>query len=95
MEAIEATGTKVVAISYDPADKIKEFADANKIAFPLLADPDSATIARFGLLNKDGYAYPGTYLIDTSGVVRDALFLDDYKVRHSTDELIQAASKLK
>lgn len=94
MKEIEATGTRVVAISYDPADKIAAFAKSSKIEFPLLSDPDSATIKRYGLLNKDGYAHPGTYIIDKEGVIRDALFLEAYQNRHTNAELIQAASEL-
>ncbi|MBL4633829.1 MAG: peroxiredoxin family protein [Kofleriaceae bacterium] len=95
IKEIEATGIRVVAISYDPADKLAAFARSKKIEFPLLADPDSATIKSYGLLNKDGYAHPGTYLIDKKGIIRKALFLKAYQNRHSNATLIEAASELK
>ena len=67
------------------------------ITFPLLSDPDSKTIRAYGLLNKEakgraeGIPYPGTMLISADGVIRAKLFVDGYKDRHSTDELIKAA----
>jgi len=96
IKEIEATGIRVVAISYDPADKLAAFAESNQIEFPLLADPESATIKSYGLLNEkgEGFAHPGTYLIDKKGVIKDALFLDAYQNRHTNAQLIEAASAL-
>lgn len=41
----------VAAISYDRPDVLAKFAAERGIEFPLLSDPDSAVIKRFGLLN--------------------------------------------
>ena len=88
---------RVVAISYDPVDVLAKFAEERKITFPLLSDPDSKTIKAFGILNKEatgkaaGVPYPGTFIIDSKGVVRAKVFLDGYRQRHTTDELIKAA----
>jgi peroxiredoxin len=107
LKAIEAAGVKVVGISYDPVDVLKGFADKRKITFPLLSDPDSKVIAAYALKNKEtegkkmgkidlyGVPYPGTLIVDTDGMVRAKLFVDGYKDRHSTDELVKAASGLK
>lgn len=98
---------KVVGISYDSVDVLKEFAEKKKIAFPLLSDPESKTIIAYSLKNKetagkkfgkvdlDGIPYPGTLLVDKEGVIRAKLFVDGYKDRHSVDELVKAAERLK
>ncbi|MDA1229317.1 MAG: redoxin domain-containing protein [Planctomycetota bacterium] len=98
---LEAAGIRVIAISYDSVEVLAKFASDKKIAFPLLSDNDSLVIKSFGILNKEasgrtaGIPYPGTYLIDSMGVIRAKLFLDGYKQRHATDALIEAAAELK
>jgi peroxiredoxin len=98
---IQATGTAVVAISYDPVDALAKFADKRQITFPLLSDPESTTIKAYGLLNKEakgkteGIPYPGTVLIDKDGVIRAKLFLDGYRERHSITELLNAVEAIK
>jgi peroxiredoxin len=106
-KTIEGAGVKVVGISYDSVDVLKAFADKQKIAFPLLSDPESKTIVAYAIKNKetagkkfgkvdlDGVPYPGTYLVDQEGVVRAKLFVDGYKDRHSVNELVKAAEGLK
>jgi peroxiredoxin len=81
---------------------LAKFSDKHNISFPLLSDPGSKTIDAYGLLNKEavgaraeGIPYPGTMLIDKDGVVRAKLFLEGFKVRASTDDLIKAAQSIK
>ena len=107
LEKLDGAGVKVVGISYDSVEVLKGFADKRKIEFPLLSDPESRTILAYSLNNKetagkkfgkvdlDGVPYPGTILIDRDGVIRAKLFVDGYKDRHSTDELLKAAEALK
>jgi peroxiredoxin len=45
-------GIKLAAISYDNAAILKEFAARFHIDYPLLSDPRSELIRRFGLLNQ-------------------------------------------
>ncbi len=106
-KAVEGAGIKVVGISTDSADVLKAFAEKQKITFPLLSDEDGKTIAAYALknpdmagkkagkINFDGIPYPGTILVDRDGVIRAKLFVDGYKERHSTAELVEAAKKLK
>lgn len=96
----------MVGISYDSVEVLKEFADKHKITFPLLSDPESKTIVAYALKNKetvgkkfgtvdlDGVPYPGTILVDKDGVVREKLFVDGYKERHSLEQLVKAAESL-
>lgn len=106
-EKLEAAGVKVVGISYDSVEVLKEFAGKKKITFPLLSDPESTTILAYSLKNKEmigkkfgkidveGVPYPGTILVDKEGVIRAKLFVEGYKERHSVDELVEAVERLK
>ena len=95
LKAIEATGTQLVGISYDPVDKLNEFAEARKISFPLLSDEGSKTIHAYGIHNKGGVPHPATYLLDQQGVVRAKLAEDGYVKRHPNQALIDAAKEVK
>jgi peroxiredoxin len=107
LKTIEDTGVRVVGISYDSVEVLKGFADKQKITFPLLSDPDSKVIASYAVRNKetagkkmgkidlDGIPYPGTVIVDPEGVIRAKLFVDGYRERHSTAELVKAAEGLK
>ena len=103
IKSIEASGIKIVGISYDSVEVLKSFADKEKITFPLLSDPESKTIAAYSLKNKeaegkgksDGVPYPGTLLVDSEGVIRSKLFVDGFRLRHSNEELIKEAEALK
>ena len=98
LESIEDAGVRVVGISYDSTPGVlKKFSDAAKITFPLLSDPDSRVIEDYHILNPDvkgkaeGVPYPGTFIVDSKGVIRFKLFLEGYRDRHSTDALVKAA----
>ncbi len=101
LKTLEDAGVRIVAVSYDSVDVLAKFAAEKKIKFPLLSDSESEVIKSFGILNKEatgrtaGIPYPGTYLIDSQGVIRAKLFLDGYKNRHATEALIKAAADLK
>ena len=101
LKKFDDAGLKVIAISYDSVDVLAKFADQNKITFPLLSDPDSQTIAAYGLTNKEekgqgqGTPYPGTYVLDKDGVVRAKLFRQGVIARHTPDELLKAAEVLR
>jgi peroxiredoxin Q/BCP len=98
---IEATGTQLVAVSYDPVEVLARFAERRKITFPLLSDPGSKTIRAYGILNAEakgkaeGVPYPGTFTLDKEGVIRAKLFRNGFIERHSTDELLQAIGSVK
>jgi len=107
LAVIEAAGIRVVGVSYDSVEVLKGFTDKQKITFPLLSDPDSKVIAAYALRNKemagkkfgkidlDGVPYPGTFIVDSDGVIRAKLFVDGFRERHSIQELVKAAEGLK
>ncbi len=94
LDAIRATGTQVVGVSYDSVETLSKFAKSAGITFPLLSDAGSATIRAYGIVHPRGFAHPGTYLVDQDGIVRAALFLENYAERHKNSELIEAAEKI-
>ena len=101
LSKIEAAGTQIIGISYDPVEQLAKFSEKKSIAFPLLSDPESTAIKAYGLLNKEakgkqaGIPYPGTFVLDSEGVVRAKLFRQGPLARHTTDELVKAAEGIK
>ena len=101
LKGIEAAGGQVVAVSYDSAAVLKQFASRNSISYPLLSDPGSKTIDAYGIRNKEvperlsGIPYPGTFIVDSRGVIRSKLFLEGYQERHAAEALIKALKDAK
>jgi len=97
LKDIEATDTQIIGISYDSVEILKRFSDSQNISFPLLSDEESETIRAYGIYNEeanDGIPHPGTYVVDQTGTVRAALFLDEYQDRHTTADLIEAIKSI-
>jgi hypothetical protein len=86
----------VAAISYDSSAILKKFAEQYRIGYPMLSDKGSAVIKSYGILNTNipeghpfsGIPFPGDYLIDADGRVRDKLFVPDYQSRASASEIL-------
>ena len=49
---------------------------------------------KFGANDLTGAPHPGTYILDKDGVVRAKLFLERYQVRHTAEQLIEAAKSV-
>jgi hypothetical protein len=96
LEAIRRQGLGVAAISYDSVGTLKNFTERQRIAYPLLSDPDSKIIRAFDILNETtkpgtpahGIPYPGVYIVDVHGKVVSKYFEDDYKDRVSTADML-------
>ena len=93
-------GIKLYALSYDEVDALAAFAEANAIPFPLLSDPDSAVIRKYGILNTDvgehelpffGVPHPGTYVVDEEGVIVEKFFPRHIAMRESADSVLESA----
>jgi len=100
LSKFRAAGIKLYAVSYDAPEALAAFAAARGIEFPLLSDPDSAVIRAFGILNtliqpEDipfyGIPYPGTYLVDEAGIIRDKFFPRHLANRSSAETVIDSA----
>jgi hypothetical protein len=95
-EDIRRQGLGLIAVSYDSPETLRKFADSRKITFPLISDPGSAIIRRYGLLNESadprsrnyGIPHPGTFIVDRKGVVVSRFFEDAYQERYTTGAML-------
>jgi hypothetical protein len=93
---IRKAGMGLAAISYDPVSTLSDFAKRRGITFPLLSDPGSDTITRYGILNTTidpknelyGYPFPGTFIVDRRGVVTSRVFEPIYQERSTISSLL-------
>lgn len=100
MPAFAEAGVKLYAISYDEPDALADYARAHGATFPLLSDPDSDIIRRFGILNTlidpddhpwYGIPFPGSYVVDADGTIIGSFFETSLHFRASADQLLRAA----
>ncbi len=76
-DLLRAQGLGLCAISYDPVEVLRDFAQRRGITYPLLADPHTVIIRRFGLFNEAippgdrayGVPHPALLFVDPSGIV--------------------------
>ena len=95
-DQIKAQGLGLVSITYDPPETLKKFADSRGITFPLVSDPGSAIIKRYGLFNNTvepntrtyGIPHPGTFILDAKGVVVARFFEDAYQERYTASTIL-------
>ncbi len=93
---IRKQGLGLVSITYDPPETLKKFADSRGITFPLVSDPGSAIIKRYGLFNATvdpqtrayGIPHPGTFILDPKGVVVARFFEDAYQERYTAATIL-------
>lgn len=70
------------------------------LPFPLLSDADEQVIKRYSLLHQRGHggsdiARPAVLLLDGKGVIRWAMFTDNFRVRAHPEALLRAAQQLR
>lgn len=89
-------GLGVAAISYDSVALLHDFATRKGISYPLLSDAESKTIRAFGILNDNfpsghpwhGVPYPGTYIVDSQGIVSAKFFEEDHRERYTASYIL-------
>ncbi len=99
LERFRAAGIRVFAISYDSIETISTFCGRYGVDFDFLSDDGSKVIRQLGILNTlvrpdesvYGIPYPGTYVLDASGLVIAKFFNREYQVRESVGFLLQAS----
>src|SRR5262249_56162944 len=78
--------------SYDPASVTADFAARRGITFPLLSDPGSLTIKKYGIFNTTipetnqqayGIPFPGTFMLDARLIVPSRYFEPPYQDRNT------------
>lgn len=73
LAVFEADNVQVLAVSCDPVYALRTWTESEKFAFPLLSDfwPHGAVSQQYAVFNEvTGSAIRGTFLVDTSGVLR-------------------------
>jgi peroxiredoxin len=94
---LKRQGLSIVAVSYDAVPILADFSKRRGITFPLLSDPGSATIKRYGILNTTvpetnqqsyGIPFPGTFMLNTQGVVTSRFFEQAYQERSTVGSIM-------
>lgn len=97
IEGFSKRGLAVAALSYDSIEVLRDFAARKHITFPLLSDPDSRIIRRFGIMNTfdypeghmaHGVPFPGTFVANAEGVILDRDFEAEYQERRTAASLL-------
>lgn len=80
----------VFAASCDPVEVNKAFAEALKLDYPILSDPDKKVAKAFGVLSPRGFSNRWTYYFGENGKL---LFIDkEVNARqHGTDVVAKLA----
>lgn len=82
-----AHGVGICSISYDSVEVLAHFAARKQVTVPMLSDPKSEIIRRFGVFNETilpsdvhgyGIPHPGTFIVDERGFIRDTYFEENY-----------------
>ncbi len=86
-------GVEVYSVSCDSHFVHKAWADASdsiaKITYPMLADPTGILARAFGvMIEEDGMAYRGTFVIDPEGKIKLAE-IQDNAIGRNADELMR------
>ena len=90
-------GLGVVAISYDTIEILESFSDRmGGFHYSLLSDPNSEIIESYGIRNPnpdpgsrtDGMAFPGTYIVNTDGIVQEKFFQDSHRIRPTAETVL-------
>lgn len=103
MKSIKASGLRVVGLSYDKVEVLKDFSALKGVEFSLLADSKSSVIEQLGIINttrKKGtlrhrVAYPLTILINSDSTVAKVVKGDAKTKLHNSQQLIDAWSGVK
>lgn len=100
MNKFDEANIAVYALSYDEADALRDFRNAQNISYTLLSDPESEVIKSFGILNTlidendhpwYGIPYPGTYVVDADGKIMQKFFENNLAIRAGPEQLLHAA----
>jgi hypothetical protein len=92
--AVRRQETGLVGVSYDTAAILKEFSTRRGITYPLIADPQSEIINRFGVLNASGtdfmkgMAIPGFVYVSVNGQAQQTCFEENYGERDTANNVI-------
>lgn len=100
---IEARGWRLAAITTDTIPELARFANARRIAFTMLSDEPAQIVRQLGLLDPtqppnsrhNGLPVPTILFVSANGVVRAKLGDANYRVRPSTEVVLQTLDGLR
>lgn len=90
-------GAVLVGVSPDSTESHRRFREANQLPFPLIADPDGAIGALFGV--RRGWTFGlapvrrATFVIDREGVIC-RVFHHELAISRHVDDVVQALKEL-
>lgn len=91
---IHAADGEVLAVSVDEPETTKEKLGEQGFTFPLLADPDLATIDAYGVRHPSGgmggtdVARPATFVIDRDGKIAWRDLSDNWRKRPRAEQVL-------
>jgi peroxiredoxin len=97
LDKLKDLGIRPVAISVDPPEVSRDLTKSEGYTFTFLSDPKAEVIKRYQLLHSgadsegEGVARPAEYIVDPSGTIRWANFTENYWVRATPQQIIEAA----
>jgi peroxiredoxin len=100
LKDLEATGLRLVAVSYDAPATNAAVAAKLGLTYPLLSDVGSKVIDAYGIRNHEakgrgeGIPHPVVFIVDRDGVIRAKLAREGYRDRPESAEIIAAAKIL-
>jgi peroxiredoxin len=97
VDELKRQGLGVAAVSYDSVAVLSDFSNRRGITFPLLSDPGSITIKKYGILNTTvpetskqtyGIPFPGTFMLSDRGIVTSRFFEQAYQERSTVGSVM-------
>jgi len=97
VEELKRQGLRVAGVSYDSVAVLSDFSNRRGITFPLLSDPGSMTIKKYGILNTTvpetskqtyGIPFPGTFMLSERGKVTSRFFEQAYQERSTVGSIM-------
>ena len=83
----------------DSPEQSRDLCKKAGYTFPLLSDPNTETIRRYGILHKEGaghdIARPAEFLVDRTGTIRWRNLTAEIRVRARPEQMIEAARALR
>jgi peroxiredoxin len=94
LKEIRALDAEVLAVSVDPPERNRAFAESQHLELRLLSDPGAKTIERYGLLHSDqgpmgDIARPATLILDRQGLVVWRDLTDNWRVRTRPEDVLR------
>jgi peroxiredoxin len=97
-----ALGLNVVSVSVDEVEEVAKFSRAQKIDYPMLADPKGDINLSLGIRDEQypvgsaqfGVPLPILYVVDRSGTIRLRYMEPTYRTRPDLDAVLRDAAAL-